>query len=146
MSLRQLYEQGKVVHHKTSKQEIQNLFKLVQRDIADAKITGLSVDRRFATAYNAALQLGIILLYCNGYKTRGAGHHFFVFQAMKDILGSEYHSLADYFDSCRSKRNIADYMSIGNVSNAEVDELLSETELFRDMISSWVSKNYPAFM
>jgi uncharacterized protein (UPF0332 family) len=145
MSLKQLFEQGKVVHHKTSKLEIQNLLKLVQRDIADAKITQLSGDRRFATAYNAALQLGTILLYCKGYKTRGAGHHFFVFQAMKDILGKEYHVLADYFDSCRSKRNVADYMSTGNVSDAEVDELIKEVESFRDMIMGWVKKNYPAF-
>jgi uncharacterized protein (UPF0332 family) len=145
MSLRQLFEQNRIIHHKTSKQEIQNLFKLVQRDIADAKITQLSADRRFATAYNAALQLGTILLYCKGYKTKGTGHHFFVFQAMKVILGKEYHSLADYFDSCRAKRNITDYTSTGNVSNAEVDELIQETESFRNMIRDWVNKNYPIF-
>ena len=29
---------------------------LVARDLADAQVPGLSADRRFATAYNAALQ------------------------------------------------------------------------------------------
>ena len=29
---------------------------LIARDLADAGIAGLSADRRFATAYNAALQ------------------------------------------------------------------------------------------
>jgi hypothetical protein len=146
MSLKQLLEQGKTIPHKTSQQEIQNLFRLVQRDIADAKVTQLSVDRRFATAYNAALQLGTILLYCKGYKTKGIGHHFFVFQAVKDILGKEYHSLAEYFDSCRSKRNIADYMSIGNVSDAEVAELNKEVESFQDKVICWVKKNYPMYL
>ena len=31
---------------------------LVARDLADSKVAGLSADRRFATAYNAALQAG----------------------------------------------------------------------------------------
>jgi uncharacterized protein (UPF0332 family) len=143
MSLQKLLEQGKIVHHTTSPQEIQNLLNLVRRDIEDAAIPQLSADRRFATAYNAALQLGTILLYGNGFKTRGVGHLFHVFQAMKDILGIEYHELADYFDSCRSKRNIADYMSSGTVSDAEVQELIREVTGFHKTVTTWVKKNYP---
>jgi uncharacterized protein (UPF0332 family) len=141
-----LLEQNNITRHKTSKQEISNLLELVDRDIADSKITQLSDDRRFATVYNAALQLGTILLYCEGYKTRGMGHHYTVFQAMKHILGKEYHSLADYFDSCRAKRNMADYTGAGNVSNAEVEELIKEVELFRDAAMSWVKKNHPILL
>ena len=91
MSLKQLLDQNRIIHHKTSKQEISNLFELIRRDLNDAKIIQLSADRRFATAYNAALQLGTILLYCKGYKTKGIGHHFFIFQAMKEILDKEHH-------------------------------------------------------
>ena len=42
--------------HKTSKKELDNMRALIARDLADAGIAGLSADRRFATAYNAALQ------------------------------------------------------------------------------------------
>ena len=42
--------------HKTSKKELDNMRALIARDLADANLAGLSADRRFATAYNAALQ------------------------------------------------------------------------------------------
>ena len=42
--------------HKTSKKELDNMRALIARDLADASLAGLSADRRFATAYNAALQ------------------------------------------------------------------------------------------
>ena len=44
--------------HKTSKNELDNMRALIARDLADAGITGLSADQRFATACNAALQAG----------------------------------------------------------------------------------------
>ncbi|MCB4791676.1 MAG: hypothetical protein LHV68_07285 [Elusimicrobia bacterium] len=146
MSLKQLLDQNRIIHHTTSKQEISNLFELIRRDLNDAKIIQLSADRRFATAYNAALQLGTILLYCKGYKTKGIGHHFIIFQAMKEILDKEHHSLADYFDSCRTKRNISDYTGAGNVSDAEVDEIIKEVESFYDFVISWIKKNYPGLI
>jgi uncharacterized protein (UPF0332 family) len=62
---------------------------------------------------------------------------------MKFVLGKEYYSLADYFDSCRAKRNMADYTGAGNVSNAEVEELIKEVELFRDVTLDWL-KHHPA--
>jgi thymidylate synthase ThyX len=55
MNLRELLNQGRLRLHKTSKEEISNLLKLVRRDIEDAKVEGLSSDRKFATAYNAIL-------------------------------------------------------------------------------------------
>jgi hypothetical protein len=41
--------------HGTSKKELDNMRALIARDLTDADIAGLSADRRFATAYNAAL-------------------------------------------------------------------------------------------
>jgi hypothetical protein len=45
-----------VQQHRTSKRELNDMRALVARDLADAQVAGLSADRRFATAYNAALQ------------------------------------------------------------------------------------------
>ena len=68
MNLKDLLNQGRLRQHKTSKKEIENLLALVRRDITDAKVEGLSSDRRFACAYNTVLQLATILLYCKGYE------------------------------------------------------------------------------
>jgi uncharacterized protein (UPF0332 family) len=145
MLFKRLLDESKLKVHRTSATEIADLLKIVKRDINDTKLERLSSDRRFAIAYNAALQLATILLYCKGYRAVGAGHHFTVFQAMKEILGKAYDELADYFDSCRSKRNITDYDRAGEISETEVKELIDETLKFKTLVIEWVKKNYPEF-
>jgi hypothetical protein len=54
--------------HKTSKKELDNMRALIARDLADASLAGLSADRRFATAYNAALQAANMAIACAGYR------------------------------------------------------------------------------
>jgi uncharacterized protein (UPF0332 family) len=143
MSLQELLNQDKLRPHKTSKEEIANLLKLVKRDIKDAKVSVLSSDRKFATAYNAVLQSATILLYCKGYRTSGMGHHFTVFESMKEILGQDYFELADYFDSCRAQRNVTDYSYPGEVSIAEAEELIQSAEDFLQTVLKWLKTNYP---
>ena len=142
MNLKDFLSQGKLRAHKTSKKEVENLLAISRRDIKDAKVEDLSSDRKFACAYNAVLQLATILLYCNGYKPEGPGHHFTVFQTMKIIMGNQYYTLADYFDSCRSKRNITDYDYVGTISDSEVEELIEEAEIFLELTQNWLNKNY----
>lgn len=146
MNLKRLLNQGRLKYHKTSKEEIGNLLKLIKRDIKDAKVKGLSPDRKFATAYNAVLQSATILLYCKGYKTHGMGHHFTMFETMKGIMGKDYFELIDYFDSCRAKRNITHYMCSGEISESEAEELIKEAEKFLKEVIKWLKTNYPKLL
>jgi len=146
MSLKELCDQDKLKPHKTSKKEINNLIRVVRRDLKDAKVKGISVDRKFATAYNAVLQTATILLYCRGYKPKGVGYHFTVFQTMKEIMGNNYHDLADYFDACRAKRNITDYDYAGSISRVEVQDLITEAENFLNVVLSWLKEHCPQFV
>ena len=123
-----------------------SLLRLAKRDIQDARVDAISADRRFATAYNAVLQLATVLLWCRGFRPTSTGHHFTVFQAMKDILGEEHHDLADYFDSCRAKRNITDYARSGEISEEETAELVVEAEKFREVVLAWLDGNYPSLL
>ena len=83
MSLNDLQKQGRLRSHRTSREEIGSLIAIVERDLKDAAVL-ISPDRRFATAYNAALQLATIVLYCQGYRTRGGGHHATTFAALQE--------------------------------------------------------------
>ena len=56
MSLQEWLANGWLRPHKTDLQELRGLLAIVDRDIADAHISGLSVDWRFGIAYNAALK------------------------------------------------------------------------------------------
>ena len=65
-----------VQRHRTSKRELDEIRAVIQRDLADAQLAALSADRRFATAYNAALQTATMAIACAGYRvTAKAGHH-----------------------------------------------------------------------
>jgi hypothetical protein len=81
MSLKKLLQDRKVHQHQTSRQEITEIRRLVARDLTDAAIPALSEDRRFATAYNAALQTAKIAIACAGYRVASVpGHHRLTFE------------------------------------------------------------------
>ena len=66
MSWKMLLQDNKVHTHTTSRKELDEIRRLVARDLADAALPGLSEDRRFATAYNAALQTAKMAIACAG--------------------------------------------------------------------------------
>src|SRR5690606_6409997 len=102
---------GHIQVHKTSADEVRSLRALIERDIADAAIEQLSDDRRFATAYNAALQISKLVLAHSGYRvSKGQSAHFTSFEmAAVAIPTTEIMELTEYFDVCRRKRNHIDY-------------------------------------
>jgi hypothetical protein len=56
MSLQSWLDNGWLRGHKTSKKEIADLLKIIDRDLQDAA-GSISADWRFGIAYNAALKL-----------------------------------------------------------------------------------------
>lgn len=144
MSLRNWVNDGRLQPHSTNKQEIQNLFKLVDRDIKDARINQLSTDRRFATAYNGALQLATIIIHAAGYRTKAStGHHWVTILSFPEVMGKSQKSRADYFNACRAKRNVTDYDRVGEISDQELEELLKEVTEFKNVVISWLKEKHP---
>jgi uncharacterized protein (UPF0332 family) len=146
MSWKALLASRAVQPHKTSVKEIESIRQLVNRDLADAAIGKLSADRRFATAYNAVLQLSKMAIACAGYRvTMGPGHHQKTFEAVKTALGKPSETLADYFETCRRKRNHIDYDASEVVTDTESQELLEKAEEFQEIVEKWIVKHHPAF-
>lgn len=145
MSWTKLLQGGKVHRHQTSAREIGEIRRLVNRDLADAAIPALSEDRRFATAYNAALQTAKMLIACAGYRVASVpGHHRITFESVKLALGSSAAHLADYFDACRRKRNEIDYTGAAIATSTEADELRLHAKAFLAMVETWIVKTHPA--
>ena len=126
-SLQRLFDEGRLRAQRAGATEIGGLFRVVDRDIADARIASISADRRFATAYNAALQLATVVIRADGCRTVGSGHHRTTIAALPLVLGPHMQSTADYLDACRSRRNTVDCDGIGIATERDVDELLAET-------------------
>lgn len=142
-SLQQLLANGRLRLQSATPEEIRALLAVSARDEADARETAISDDRRFATAYNGALQLATVVLRAEGYRTKGAGHHSVTIMALATILGDEVRQTADYLDACRSRRNTVDYNGIGIATEADVEELLTEIERLRVIVLEWLRRTHP---
>jgi uncharacterized protein (UPF0332 family) len=145
MSWQSLLQAQRVRSHRTSAQELSDLRDVVERDLQDAGVVGLSADRRFATAYNAVLQLAKMVIACAGYRVVGSGHHQTTFEALELAMGSSISALAMYFDTCRRKRNQVDYDLIHAVTETETEELIEKAEEFRSLVEAWIRKHHREF-
>lgn len=145
MSLADAAANGHIQPHKTSADEVRSLRALVDRDVADSKVELLSDDRRFATAYNAALQISKLALACAGYRvSKGQSAHFASFEMVAiAIPANEIQELTDYFDVCRRKRNHIDYDGSQIVSRGETEELIKKVQEYRSIIDDWIKATHP---
>ena len=73
VSLEDWLNEGRLKAHTTGQKEIEQLFAVFKRDMADAQAEALSTDRKFTTAYNAALMVARAALAASGYRTSGEG-------------------------------------------------------------------------
>src|SRR5579863_1972266 len=145
MNWQSLLHSQRIRPHKTSLQELDDLRDVVERDLQDAAVEALSPDRRFATAYNAALQLAKMVTACSGCRLVGSGHHLTTFEALEIAMGSPVANLVAYFDTCRRKRNQVDYDCANAATETEAEDLLRKAEEFRDLVEQWIRKEYPQY-
>jgi hypothetical protein len=117
---------------------------LVTRDLADAQVAGLSADRRFATAYNAALQAANMAIACAGYRvTAKTGHHRITLDAIVITIGAAASSYADYFEICRRKRNVIDYTRSHVATDSEAAEIVNKARELYEVVEIWIDAKFP---
>ena len=146
MNLEDLLSQGRLRRRNASKGEIRGLLQVADRDLQDAAVPGLSSDRRFLIAYEAALTLATVPLRCAGYESHGKGHHWTTFQALPHTMGDDLQDLCDYFESCRNKRNVGAYDRSGAISRSEAAELLEEATAFKGKVRQWLRDQFPELL
>jgi hypothetical protein len=61
-------------------------------------------------------------------------------------MGSELSETVEYFDLCRTKRNVSAYDRRGQISQAETKELISEAKAFKSIMLEWLKGEYPQFL
>ena len=146
MSWQALLATDRLQAHTPTPQELEQLRAVVDRDLKDAALPGLSEDRCFATAYNAALQLARMVLACAGYLVSARqGHHQTSFQALTLAMGPGVADLVAYFDTCRRKRNVVDYDRAYLVTQTEAQELLLKAREFATLVEVWIAQHHPQF-
>jgi hypothetical protein len=114
--------------------------------MADARVSALSVDRRFMVIYEAALGLCNILLAAAGYQTRNSGHHAIVIKALPLLLGPEAQKTSDYLDDCRKLRHTLTYERVGLTTELDVARLTEMTSRLRERVLQWLAEHHPELL
>jgi hypothetical protein len=127
MSLEDWLNEGHLKRHRSSQREIGQLLDVFKRDITDAGITGLSLDRQFESAYNAVLILSKAALAASGYRTSSEGNHYWTIQSLLFTLKMNG-IFINTLNKFRHIRNVSNYEITGTVSEKEVKEMISMGE------------------
>jgi hypothetical protein len=145
MTLQKWLEYGWLRPHRTSKKEVFDLLRIIDRDLQDAG-GDISADWRFGIAYNAALKLCTILLYAEGYRPEKNLQHFHTIQSLTLILGKKHEQDSKYLDTCRNKRNVTEYDYAGGITEDDVAELIGYVNELRDEVLRWLNENHPELL
>ena len=145
MSLEQWANNGWLRSHNTSAREIADLLAIVDRDLKDAE-GDISADWQFGIAYNAALKLCTILLHASGYRPEKSLAHYRTLAALPLILGERHKDDANYLDTCRTKRNTAEYDRAGVTTEEDAGELIGFVRELRAEVIDWLRKNHPKLL
>ncbi len=146
MSLQRLQRESQIEQQPTKPEEIAELAWLLERDLAAHSSSGLPQDWRFAIAYSAALQAATIVVRAAGYRALSGAHHYATFAAFGAIAGDEYSDRVEYRQTCRNKRNRAEYQMAGQISEAEVAALAHEARDLRDWVVAWLRYHHPELL
>ena len=89
---------------------VAKLLAAAQRNIADAQLAGLSAENRFDAADKAIMQLAVVALHANGYRTLTGkpGHHQTAIQTLTTCVGLAPPQVV-VLDALRKQRNLSDY-------------------------------------
>ena len=119
------------------------LLAAAERNIADAKLQGLSTENRFDAAYKAIMQVAVVALSANGYRTVTSkpGHHQTAIQTLPTSVGLAPAKVI-VLDALRKQRNLSDY-SGDLVPDAAAAECLASASELLAHVRAWLATNRP---
>jgi len=142
MSLEDWLQNGWLTEHSASREEISDLFRLIDRDLKDCQTSALSEDWKLTIAYNAALQSAKAALAAAGYRATRKSHLYRIICSLEYTVEAD-RELIVLLDLFRKKRNISDYERAGAISDQEVQEAIGLAKSLRKTVEKWLRENHP---
>ncbi len=143
MSLKNLLKIGQLKEHPPDAREIQKLLLAAERNLADARVTSISLETRFDAAYKAIMQSALAALMACGYRpaTNRPGHHMTVIQSLPLTIGLSGARIT-VLDTLRRKRNILDYTG-EDMDDASMESCIVESEQLLADVEKWLKIERP---
>ena len=142
MSLTDWLNNGWLIEHEPTQDEIGELIQMMDRDLKNCESPGLDPDWRLIIAYSAALQAATAALTASGYRAVREAHHFRIIQSLAYTIKAEP-KLVTLLDEFRKKRNIGGYERVGMVSDQEATQMQNLARRLCDDLTAWIKQNYP---
>ena len=141
MSLENLLKIGQLKAHPPQSEEIERLLLAAQRNLRDARVTGISPETRFDAAYKAIMQSALAALMMHGYRpdTNRPGHHMTVLQSASLTVGVEAKRVV-VLDALRRQRNVADYTG-DDIDDSAAENCIAESNRFIEDVLAWRKAN-----
>ncbi|MBC5767373.1 DNA-binding protein [Ramlibacter albus] len=127
----------------TDREQIGKLLEAARRNIRDAQLEELSAENRFDASYKAIMQVAMVALLANGYRTLTSkpGHHQTAIQTLPLTIGVPKEDVI-VLDALRKQRNLADY-SGDLISDEAVQECLASAQVLMSHVTKWLGKHRP---
>ena len=142
MSLDNLVRTGQLKLHEPAAGEIQRLLASAERNLKDARVTGISDETRFDTGYKAIMQCALVALMASGYRpaTSVPGHHQTMIASLSLTLVVPKEEWL-VLDALRRKRNVNDY-SGDPIDSESVRECVARAEALLARTRQWLSAHH----
>ena len=148
MSLQNWLQIGQLINHQATVAEVRNLLGVVDRELADAGVAGLSDDGRFTHAYDAALLLCKLALHASGFEVpkRTPGHHALWINSLEFTLGDTHKGTLIHLSKSSKLRHISLYDHAGVVQKQDADDLLEAARQLRTDVLNWLRSQHPSLL
>ena len=126
-----------------SREQVARLLAAAQRNLADAGLADLSSENQFDAAYKAIMQMAMLGLLANGYRTLTSrpGHHQTAIQSLPETIGLPTERMI-VLDMLRKQRNLSDYSGDLVPESAVRECKACAVALLADM-RAWLAANRP---
>ena len=144
MSLQNWLQIGHLSNHQGTVAEVRNLLGVVDRELADASVSGLSDDGRFTHAYDAALLLCKLALHASGFEVhkREPGHHSLWINSLEFTLGERHKATLLHLSKSSKLRHTSLYDHAGVIQKQDADDLLEVARQLRVDVLSWLRSQH----
>jgi len=132
MTLEEMLRKGEIEELETSPEELENLLKMAERRLRDAKAMIISNEVRFEQAYHVILTCAtVVLRSLNLRVTSGDSKHVRTIESLLYTLGKSKPDVR-LFQKYRKKRNLDLYEGFVDVSEIELAEAIRQAETVLD--------------
>lgn len=148
MSLPHWLQIGHLTTHEATVAEVRNLLGVVERELGDAGVVGLSAEGRFTHAYDAALLLCKLALHASGFavQKRSPGHHSLWINSLEHTLGDGYKATLIHLSRSSKLRHTSLYDQAGVIQKEDADDLLEVASQLRADVLAWLRAEHPTLI